>query len=506
MCSPTSTAMRTRKISTSTDPNMRNSAAPGTTSSYPSSMIRSELVDAVGAEYVSADAADRLAHSIDYYWIPEMWHDRGRDNPQPDFIVHPGSAEEVARVLRIANQHRLPVTPWGGGSGSQGGALPMYRGIVLDMKRMNKVLSVDKESLTTTVETGIIAQHMEWELEKLGYSTMHQPASISCATVGGFLAHRGTGVLSTKYGKIEDMVMSLEVVTPRGEVINTLPVPRHASGPDLTQLLVGSEGTLGVITKATLKIHPLPQCRRFHAFLFKDMHQAMLAGAEIMRRRLRPCVIRLYDEAETARLIKRVLDIDRRGAYLVFGFDGDPAMVDLEMGQAIGICRKQQPEDLGPELGQTWWDHRYKFFYPPYMFHLPQAFGTLDTVATFANIEKVYWAMKNAVCADFPEAAFIGHFSHWYEWGCMLYARFIVEKPPSDPEEATLYYNRIWDLAIRAAIREGGVINEHHGVGLKLGRLMKDLYGPAFAVLADIKKTLDPNNIMNPGKMGFSGA
>lgn len=473
--------------------------------SYVDAMIRSELTDAVGADYVSSNAADQLGHSIDYYWIPEMWHDRGRENPKPQYIVHPGSAEEVAKVLRIANNYRIPVTPWGGGSGSQGGALPLYGGIILDTKRMNKVIAIDTEALTVTVETGMNAQHLEWAVEKKGFSTMHFPASIACATIGGFLAHRGTGVLSTKYGKIEDMVMSLEVVTPEGEIINTLPVPRHASGPDLTQLYLGSEGTLGVITKVTLKIHPIPQCRKFHAFLFKDMHQAMTAGANIMRSRLRPCVIRLYDEPETARLIKRVLGLDKQGAYLVFGFDGFESVVDLEMAEAIRICKRENPEDLGEEMGQAWWDHRYKFFYPPYMFHMPQAFGTLDTVATFANIEKVYWAMKNVVTQNFPEAAFIGHYSHWYEWGCMLYARFIVDNPPRDPEEATAYYNRIWDMAIRAAIANGGVINEHHGVGLKLGRLMKDLYGPAFKVLADIKKVMDPNNIMNPGKMGFRG-
>ncbi len=475
------------------------------TSNYVLAMIRSELCDIVGPENVSSNTADRLGHSIDFYWIPEMWHDRRGSNPQPDFVVHAGSADEVARVLRVANHYKIPVTPWGGGSGSQGGALPMYRGIALDMKRMNRVLEIDTESLTVTCETGIIAQHLEWALEKKGYSTMNQPGSINCATIGGLLAHRGTGVLSTKYGKMEDMVMSLEVVTPTGEVINTLPVPRHASGPDLTQLFLGSEGTLGVITKVTLKIHPLPEVRKFHAFLFKTLTEAMSAGAEIMRQRLRPCVIRLYDEAETARLIKRVLGIDRQGAYLVFGFDGAAEMVEYELNQAKAICARHNPEDLGEKLGQMWWDHRYKFFYPPYMFHLPQAFGTLDTVATFANIEKVYWAMKKAVEENFPEASYIGHFSHWYEWGCMLYARFIVENPPQDPEEATLYYNRIWNHAIRAAMKEGGVLNEHHGIGLKLGRLMKELYGPAFPVLENIKKSFDPNNIMNPGKMGFKG-
>ena len=176
------------------------------------------------------------------------------------------------------------------------------------------------------------------------------------------------------------------------------------------------------------------------------------------------------------------------------------------MERACEICRAAGPkEDLGTESGEAWWKNRYKFFYPPYMFHMPQAFGTLDTVATFSKIENVYWAMKHVVEENFPEASFIGHFSHWYDWGCMLYARFIFEKAPDDPAEAAALYNRVWDLAIRAAIREGGVINEHHGVGLKLGRLMKELYGPAMYVLEDIKKQLDPNNIMNPGKMGFKG-
>lgn len=476
-----------------------------TPKNYLFEMIRSELAWAVGDEHVQTNDADRLGHSIDYYWVPECWHDRGEKPTPPDFVVHPGSAREVAEVLKIANTHKIPVIPWGGGSGSQGGALPIYGGIVLDMKRMNKVLEIDPVSMTVTAEVGINTQHLEWQVEKAGYSTMHFPASIACATLGGFIAHRGTGVLSTKYGKIEDMIMSLEVVTPTGEIINTLPVPRHASGPALTELYLGSEGTLGVVTKAVMKIHPVPESRKFHAFLFKTMHDAMTAGARIMTSRLRPCVIRLYDEPETAKLIKRVLGIDRKGAYLVFGFDGPEKIVDLELEEACKICRAQEHEDLGTEAGQTWWDHRYKFFYPPYMFHVPQAFGTLDTVATFANIEKVYWAMKNVVQDNFPQATFIGHFSHWYDWGCMLYARFIIDEPPQDPNEAVALYNRIWDMAIRAAIREGGVINEHHGVGLKLGRIMRDLYGPAFKVLEDIKRTLDPNNIMNPGKMGFPG-
>jgi alkyldihydroxyacetonephosphate synthase len=466
-------------------------------------MLKSELAWVVGEENVQTGDSDKLGHSIDYYWVPQLWHDRGETPTPPDFIVHPGTTKEVSEIMKIANNHNIPVVPWGGGAGSQGGALPIYGGIIMDMKRMNKVLEVDTISLTATAEVGIIAQHLEWEIEKAGFSTMHFPASIGCSTLGGFIAHRGTGVLSTKYGKMEDIIMSLEVVTPTGEIINTLPVPRHASGPDLTQLFLGSEGTLGVVTKAMLKIHPIPEARKFHAFLFKTMHEAMMAGAKIMTSRFRPCVVRLYDESETANLIRKVLNIDKKGAYLVFGFDGPEEMVDLEMKHACNICMGPNTEDLGTEMGQAWWDNRYKFFYPPYMFQLPQAFGTLDTVATFSKIENVYWAMKNVVNENFPQAKFIGHFSHWYEWGCMLYARFIIDNPPEDPQEAIALYNKIWDMTIRAAISEGGVINEHHGVGLKLGRIMKDLYGTAFKVLQDVKQVIDPNNIMNPGKMGF---
>lgn len=471
--------------------------------SYQYEMLYTELADVVGPENVSTSQADKIAYSCDYYWIPEMWIDRGCKSPTPDFVVHPRSTEEVSRICRIASNYKIPVTVWGGGSGSQGGALPMHGGIVLDTKKLNRIIEIDRTSLTVTVETGIIMQHLEWALEREGLGTMHEPASTGCATLGGFLAHRGTGVLSTKYGKIEDMVMSVEVVLPDGTVVNTLAVPRHASGPDLTQLFLGSEGTLGVITKATLKIHPIPEARRFHAFVFKNLHAGLEAGRQLMTRRLRPSVIRLYDEPETRKHVRRVIGVEREGAYMVFGFDGDKDLVDLEMEKALKICRSYEHEDLGTKPGEDWWEHRYDFFFPNHMFRLPQAFGTLDTVATFANIEKVYWAMKQVVETRFPMARYIGHFSHWYEWGCMLYARFIVDHPPQDAHEAAQLYNRIWDECLRAAMREGGLLNEHHGIGLKLGRLMKELYGPTFGVLESIKKAIDPDNIMNPGKMGF---
>jgi alkyldihydroxyacetonephosphate synthase len=303
-------------------------------------MILHELADIVGEKNVSLSAADKVAYSVDYYWVSELWHEKGNERLEPDFIVFPGSTEEVSRIMILANEYRIPVTVWGGGGGSQGGALPVCNGIVLDMKRMKRVTDIDHKSMTVEVETGIIMQHLEWELEKYGVSTMHFPASIYCSTVGGFIAHRGTGVLSTKYGKMEDMIVSMEVVLPDGEIIKTLSVPKTASGIDLNWFFIGSEGTLGIITKVRLVMHRLPEARKFQAFLFKDLSSGIETARLLMHEDLNPCVIRLYDEAETKSLIKRVLGIDRQGIYLVYAFDGKEKMVDLAHEYARGNCRK----------------------------------------------------------------------------------------------------------------------------------------------------------------------
>jgi len=476
-------------------------------SSYMFGMILFELQDVVGKDCVSCRDSDKEVYSIDYFWIPEMWADRQKNNnitrPTADFIIHPKNADEISRILKIANNYKIPVTVWGGGSGSQGGALPVFGGIIIDTKRMDRIFDIDQKSMTVTVGTGIIMQRFEWELEKSGLSTMHDPASSNCATVGGFLANRGTGVWSTKYGKIEDMVVNMEVVLPTGEIINTLPVPKTACGPDLNQIFLGSEGTLGVITKVTLIIRHLPEVRKFRAYIFRDLATGLRVGQRLLEKNLQPTVIRLYSESETKELIKKVLGIEREGAYMVFGFDGSEEMVDLQMKCGMEIAAEEKGEDLGEELGKQWYKNRYKFFFPPYMFKLPQCFGTLDSVASYTNIQGVHDAMREVIETRYPMARFIAHFSHWFHWGAMIYARFIIDNPPEDPEEALYLHNSIWNDCLRAAIKAGGVLNEHHGIGIKLGRLVPELYGDSFIVLKQMKKMFDPNSIMNPGKMGL---
>ena len=465
-------------------------------------MILSELEDIVGQENVSTREADKLTYGVDYFWISRMWADRGETPPAADFVVRPGSAQEVSAILKVANYYKLPVHTWGGGSGSQGGALPMAGGIILDTKRMNKLIEIDLESRTITAEAGMIFQQLEWYANEKGFSCMHIPSCLTCGTIGGALGHRGIGILSTKYGKIDDMCVSMEVVLPNGDIINTLPVPKHAAGPDLNQIFIGSEGTLGVITKATFKLFEQPECRKHRAFLFPDMTSGFAAGRDIMQK-VKPSIMRFFDEAETVSIIKKILGFEKKGCFMNVTCEGIERIVDVEMDIVVEICKKYGAQDLGSEYGEKWYENRITFFYPGHIMDIPQMFGTMDTVARFKDIEKIYWAMKNAIETNFPDVRFIAHCSHWYEWGTMIYDRFILDNPPADPDEAIRLHNRIWNTGVRAAMENGGVINDHHGIGLKLSRLMKEQYGPAMQVMEALKKQLDPNGIMNPYKLGL---
>ncbi|MBQ7183578.1 MAG: FAD-binding oxidoreductase [Clostridia bacterium] len=467
-------------------------------------MIRSELEDVVGAENVSVSVSDRMTYGVDYFWISRMWADRGQVPPMPDWVVRPGSAGEVSRILKIANYYKIPVHIWGGGSGSQGGALPMAGGIMMDMKRMSRLIEIDEVSRTITAEAGMIFQQLEWYANEKGYSCQHIPSCLTCGTIGGALGHRGIGIMSTKYGKIDDMCVSMEVVLPNGDIINTLPVPKHAAGPDLNQIFIGSEGTLGVITKATFKLFEQPENRQFRAFLFPDMHSGYMAGRDLMQK-VKPSILRFYDEAESGSIIKKILGFEKKGCFMNLAVEGIKKIVDIEMDIILDIAQKWGGEDLGSEYGEKWYENRITFFYPGHIMDIPQMFGTMDTVATYANIEKIYLAMKKAVNDNFPFVRYISHSSHWYEWGCMNYTRFIVDPKdvPQDPEEAIRLHNRIWNVGVRAAMENGGVINDHHGIGLKLSRLMKEQYGPAMQVMEGLKKSLDPNGILNPYKLGL---
>ena len=468
-------------------------------------MVRSELEEIVGQDHISTGEADKLVYSIDWSWMPQMWADRGENLRPPDYIVHPGSVEEISEIMIVANKYRIPVIPWGGGSGTQGGALPIYGGIIVDVKRMNRLIEIDEKTMSVTAEAGINGSQLEWALNERGLTLPHYPASANCATLGGYLAPRGTGTISTKYGKAEDLVMNMQIVLPNGHVMRTPRVPNHASGPDFMRLFLGSEGVFGFITEATMQITPLPETRLFRALLFDDFSNAIEAGRQIMTRRLDPLVIRLYDPNSTRLRVKSILGYEYEGAYMVIGFDGDADIAALQEEKALEICTGLGAKDLGREPGEKWFAHRYDFYYPPRNLKMPWMYGTTETVTTYERMETVYWAQKKAVEETYKDwdVTYIGHLSHWFPWGTMVYARFIIENPPEDAQEALRLHNRVWNTAMTAALENGGMINEHHGVGLKLARFMRRQYGDAWPFLETLKKAIDPNGIMNPGKVGF---
>lgn len=469
-------------------------------------MIESELVDICGSEFVLTDEADRAIYGVDYFWVPRMLVDRGNSFPIPDFVVLPGNAEEVAAIVKLANVHRIPLIAWGGGSGSQGGIVPVYGGITLDLKRLSEITEINVTAQTVTAGAGVNGYELESKLNAAGFTLPHYPASVHSATLGGYLACRGSGVLSTKYGKAEDMVLSIQMVLPNGEIMKTLSVPSHAAGPGILDFFIGSEGSYGIITEATMRIEQLPEERRFQSLIFRNLADGLEAGRRIMHERLEPCVIRLYDESSSVKWIGSTLgtQVDA-GVYMVLGFDGRKNMVDVQEGRALEICREVGAHELGAEHGNRWWKHRYNFYFPPHVFDLPMMFGTLDTVCTYDKIANLYATKKRVLEEKYAEwgLRYYGHFSHWFPWGVMVYDRFVIAEPPQDSGEALALHNEVWNLAVRTSISCGGVLNDHHGVGLKLARLMREQYGTAFQVLEGLKRCLDPHNILNPGKMGF---
>ncbi|MBI3831852.1 MAG: FAD-binding oxidoreductase [Planctomycetes bacterium] len=462
----------------------------------------------VGPEHVLDRPQGRKKFTGDSSWLSIVAAANGRQLSRQDAVASPTTTEQVAAIIRLANELKVPVTPFGGGSGVQGAANADKGGILLNLRGMNKIRAVDELSLTCTVEAGYICKEFEAWLNAKGFCFTHYPASTEWATIGGCLAARGSGVLSTKYGKIEDHVLSVEVVTPTGEILRTPSVPRHAAGPELTQLLIGSEGTLGVITAITVKLRRLPAKRAFGTFTFGKLEDGVEAGRRIMVSGLRPAVMRLYDQNATQHSLERAVEAGLKEPALVLTFDGDhPALVDAEANECFKICREMGGKDIGPKPAEKWWEKRYVFYYPPFAPELPSIWCTMDVVADFAHITDAYYkvtkAMREAVDPKW-NLSLNTHFSHWYEWGSMIYPRFKIPTGPSNYEEALALHDKIVRDATMAALAAGAVINDHHGVGMRLAPYMKDQFGEAgMKTLAQIKRGLDPNNILCPGKLGI---
>jgi alkyldihydroxyacetonephosphate synthase len=466
------------------------------------SKLLADLRQELPAGHVSTEPEVLDRYVADTYWKALAARAAGSPLGRPDVVVTPQSDEEVAAVVRLGNLHQVPVVPWGGGSGTQGAAIPTHGGIVVDLTGMDRIVEIDERSLTVTAEAGVNGKRLETELNRKGLMLPHYPASAEFATVGGYVAARGSGVLSTRYGKIEDLVISLRVVTPTGQIVDTLPVPRHAVGPDIAQLFIGAEGSFGVITRATLLLAPLPASRQFEVVSFPTVEDGIEAVRKSLQSGLRPSVVRLYDEVATRLTLSPVVGSRLPGAATVICFEGDAAVVAAERESMLKLVRAHKGDVLDGGLGEIWWNHRYDFYAPPHAPELPAVWGTIDVVATYSRLLQTYHALQDAVAKPYAARGLKlrSHLSHWYPWGAMIYARFVL--PDGGPDAVTLH-DRIWKDGVTAALGAGAVINDHHGVGLKLAPYMPAQHGAGLDVLRRIKGALDPNGVMNPGKLGL---
>src|SRR5215468_1356967 len=262
--------------------------------------LQRELEAIFGPRRVSLRPVDLDTYARDMWPRLLLGYREGRPLPaRPYAVVWPEHVREVVAVIKLARAHGVPIVPYGGGSGVCGGAVPIHGGITIDTKRMQQIRAVNAAELVCDVEAGLSGERFERELARRGYTFGHFPSSIYCSTVGGWLATRAAGQLSTKYGKVEDRCAGLTVVTGRGEVIETDGPSRALRGPSWTQLLLGSEGTLGVITSARLRLSPAPQLRVFRGFEVDDVAAGVAAIRRVLQKGLRPAVVRLYDEFDT---------------------------------------------------------------------------------------------------------------------------------------------------------------------------------------------------------------
>jgi alkyldihydroxyacetonephosphate synthase len=461
-----------------------------------SSRASKELLDELTGVDVAFDVDDasRADHGRDWWplTIPDVA--TGHVPRWPGVVVRPSTSGEVARVLEVASKHRVPVTAQGGRSSVVGGAVGPEGSIALDLTGLNRVLDIDAVSGTVSVEAGVFGPDLEDAVAEQGFTVGHFPQSFALATVGGWIACRGAGQYSNRYGKIEDIVRGLDVVLANGTTIEVGGrAPRQAVGPDLMQLFVGSEGTLGVITRATLVLHPRPASEQRAAYGFADFDAGLEACRAIMQRDARPAVLRLYDETES----KRSFDLET--CVLIVLDEGDRLLVDATMRIVADECSAAAALDA--ELVATWLEHRNDVGALAPLWERGYVVDTIEVAGSWSTLSPMRRSVLRAL-RELPAIAVASvHQSHAYLDGACLYFTFAA-RPEVD---ATGLYRQAWESVTRTVREHGGAISHHHGIGRNRARFLPDALGAGFVVLEALKGQLDPHNIMNPGVLALGG-
>lgn len=461
--------------------------------SSPLQALRSILGDRV-----STAVPDLLSYSADN-WPPAMKWAAGPAAPNlPAAVVWPESTEEVAGVLRLAAQQGVPVVPYGGGSNVVGAAIPAPGAIVLDTKRMRRVIDLNDTNRTVTAQAGIIASELEeWLLDR-GYTLGHYPQSLYRATLGGMIATRATGTFSGKYGGMEHRLLGLEAVLPTGDIVRTKVQPRATAGPDLNQIFLGSEGAFGVVTEATVKIAPVPERRAFRCYAFRRFRDGLEAIRRMIQGGVSPAVIRLYNEAEGKGYLEAAGAASDQ-CFLLLGFDGYAEMVEVEAARADRTCREHGALALSEEVGVLWERNRFSTCR---MSGTIATSGGISDAIEMANGWDRLPGMIESITERLQRLGLLvhAHCSHMYENGGSVYVIFYGRAP--DDEAALALYAKAWEETMSACLDHGGTIAHHHGIGLARQRWLAQELGTAMTLLRQLKRTIDPAGVLNPGRLG----
>ncbi|HWC35319.1 MAG TPA: FAD-binding oxidoreductase [Mycobacteriales bacterium] len=490
-----------------------------------SSDAREALVAAVGESSLRDDAITRAEHAGGQSYSDIIRRRRGDTSEAPDAIVLPRSPAEVAEVLRVCSEHRVAVVPWGGGTSVVGGLSPLAGGcsavVAVDLSGLDRLIGVDHVSRTATFEPGIRTPAAEAALAAHGLSLGHIPQSFERASLGGYVVTRSSGQASSGRGRIDDMVLGLRMATPSGELVLN-PMPGSAAGPDLRRLVLGSEGTLGIVTELTVRVRPIPETTHYEAWVAPSWE----AGARILRRLAqdgpKPDVLRLSDEDETtvslamsgtAGAKKRVMDAWLRlrgiqgGCLVVTGFEGGSADVRYRRRGVRRVFRSEQAAPLGTGAGRSWEHNRFS---GPYLRDTLLDEGvlaeTLETATTWSQLQGLYDGVRAALSSTLTRdgrSPLIGcHISHVYPAGASLYFTVLAAAHPGGELEQWATAKAAANAAIVAA---HGTVSHHHAVGTAhRDAVTPDLGGDdgvGIAALRAVKNALDPAGVLNPGKL-----
>ena len=465
------------------------------------------LTEVVGAEHVAATDEVRLQHTRGYS-TPDLLKLRAGDaSDAPDAVVVPGSADEVVALLELCAERRIAVVPFAGGTSVVGGlvaARGSFAGVVaLDVGRLDRLLEVDEISRTATLEAGLRGPRAEQLLAAHGFTLGHFPQSYEGASIGGYAAARSAGQSSAGYGRFDEMVVGLVLATPRGTVrLGT--APRSAAGPDLRQLVLGSEGTFGVITAVTVEVRPIPQERVFEGWRFATFADGAAALRRLAQDGPHPTVLRLSDEVETAVNLadpSGATGAAPGGCLAITGYEGEPDEVAARRAAASAVLTAAGGECLGPEAGEAWRTGRFR---GPYLRDPLLDAGvlveTLETVTFWSNLDAlkvaVTAALTEALGADGRVAIVMCHISHVYYSGASLYFTVVCAQA-DDPVAQWQHAKAAANAAIRAS---GAAITHHHGVGTDHRAALAEEIGPlGVAALRAVKHALDPVGVLNPG-------